>query len=177
MLSRFSRREKIMILTAAGFVGIGLLLQMLLFPAIDKRRNLKHQFRMKQEILSEMKSLRKRYEEISQTGMMQKQIIMKRKKSFTLFSFLDRLARKIGVKENVIYMKPSTRKSDGGSVTISNVKVKLDNLLMQQAVDFLYAIEMPGKAVHIPSLSLSHSGTDRKLTAVIETETILLNGS
>lgn len=166
-----------MILIAVGFVGMGLLVWLLLFPAIDERRNLKQQLQVKQENLDEMRALRDRYEEIRQTGMGQKRIIMKRESSFTLFSFLDRLAHKIGVKENVVYMKPSTRKSQGGRMTISNVKVKLDNLLMSQAVEFLYAVEMSDKAVRIPSLSLSTSGADRKLTAVIETETIVLDES
>ncbi|SLM33233.1 conserved hypothetical protein [Desulfamplus magnetovallimortis] len=164
-----------MILTAMSVIAIAIITHFIIFPAIDKKENIIHRITIKQKELYEMESLKLRYNKIRQAEIAEKAIVMKRDASFTLFSFLDQLARTIQVRQNVAYMKPSARKSDISGVTISNVKVKLDNLLIDKVVDLINAIETSENGVHITSLSLAASGNDRKLTAVIETETIVLD--
>ena len=101
-------------------------------------------------------------------------ILSQRTKGFTLFSFLDTLAEKSGVKDNVAYMKPSSRTFNDKNYAISMVKIKLDALYLKELVDFLYSVESSRNGVHIRSLSLSKTGKEQTmLDAIVEAETLV----
>ncbi|MBF0205084.1 MAG: type II secretion system protein M, partial [Desulfamplus sp.] len=173
MLSKISRREQDLVLTASVIIVLFIIIRLIFFPALDRRQALTNQLEAKKDALAQMADLEKRYAEIQKSVMAEKMMVMKRDKDFTLFSLLDRLAQQSNVKANVSYMKPSTRKSENSDLILSNVKVKLDDIDMRQAVEFIYKIEASDNMVHIRSISLSKSGEEQKLTAIIETETIM----
>ncbi len=172
MLSRLSQREQNMVSVAAIFLILFIVIRFTFLPAIDKRQSLSNQIDAKKDILKQMSQLAERYEQIQTSLNAEKLMVMKRDKSFSLFSFLDKLAQQSNVKENVAYMKPSTRKSENGDMTISTVKVKLDGVVIKQVLDFIYKIESSENFVYIPSLSISKTGDGQNLSAIIETETI-----
>ncbi|MBF0302115.1 MAG: type II secretion system protein M [Desulfamplus sp.] len=173
MLSRLSIRERDMVSIAAVIVILFIVIRFIFFPALDRRRALANQLHSKKNTLQEMSELALRYQSIKSSLTAEKALAMKRDKSFTLFSFIDKLAQESNVKENVSYMKPATRKSDNGDLLVSSVKIKLDGIVMRQAVNFIYKIEASDKLVYIPSLSISKTGEEQKLSAIIETETIM----
>lgn len=166
-----------MVSVASVIVIVFILIRFIFFPTLERRQAMVNQLGAKKDMLKKMVELERGYGEIQKSIMAEKTLAMQRDKSFTLFSFLDRLAQESNVKENVAYMKPSTRKSENGNLIISSVKVKLDGIVIKQAVDFLCKIEASDNLVHIPSLSLSKSGDGQKLSAIIETETIMPSGS
>jgi len=101
-----------------------------------------------------------------------------RDKAFSLFSFLDTEAKKCGVKDNVEYMRPTSRDLENSKYNVSRVKVKLSQVYLMELVDFLYLVESSGNHVAITSISLSRTGKKKKLLdAVIEAETLILKGS
>ncbi|MBF0232319.1 MAG: type II secretion system protein M [Desulfamplus sp.] len=173
MLSRLSRRERNMVMLSLLVIVLFIVVQFIFFPAIDRRQALVNQLHAKKDTLEQMSELGTRYSEIQASMMTQRKMVMKRDKSFTLFSFIDRLAQESNIKDNVAYIKPSTRKSESTNLLFSNVKVRIDSIAMQQAVDFIYKIESSDSMVHIRSLSFSKSGDENKLSAIIETETIV----
>ena len=176
LLTRFSHREQVMIGSATAVIAIAVLFQLILFPAIDQRRTTKHQLEMKRNALLEMETLVNEYRLIRQSGDLNLAYLKNRKASFTLFSFIDQLAKQIGVREKVVYMKPSSKRSpDKKGFTISQVKVKLEDLAMEQLVNVLHGIEKSGNGVQITALSLISSGQMRRLTAILETETIIIS--
>lgn len=177
MLSALSNRERDILSVASVIIMLFLMLHFIFLPAIERRQSLVKQLNAKQEALKEMAEFEKRYTDIKHSVEEEKRVAMRRDRSFTLFSFIDRLAQESNVKDNVAYMKPSTRKSENGDILFSSVKVKLDGIVMKQAVDFLHKIETSENFVHILSLSLSKAGDEQKLSVIIETETIMTSGS
>ncbi len=172
MLSRLSQREENMVSIAAIFVILFIVSRFIFLPAIDKRQLLANQIDAKKDVLKQMSELARRYEEIQNYLDAEKLVVMNQDKSFSLFSFLDKLAQQSNVKENVAYMKPSTRKSESGDMTIATVKVKLDGVVIRQVLDFIYKIESSENFVYIQSISISKTGDGQNLSAIIETETI-----
>jgi len=149
-----------------------LAVQFLLVPALDRKNKLETRITAKEAALSELFQLEKEYQSLEQRTELDKRMISRRDKNFTLFSFLDVLAEKSGVKEKVAYMKPSSRMSETGETTLSLVRVKVESLCLQELVDFMVGIETAGNGVYITSVSLSATGKEKKrLDAVIETET------
>ncbi len=176
LLTRFSQREQVMIGSATAVIAIALLFQLILFPAIDQRRTTRRQLEMKKNALLEMEALVNDYRLIRQSGNVNLAYLKNRNPSFTLFSFIDQLAKRIGVREKVVYMKPSSKRSlDKKGFTISQVKVKLEDLAMEQLVNVLHGIEKSGNGVQITTLSLTSSGQMRRLTAILETETVIMS--
>jgi len=177
MLSKLSKREQDLLLAASVVIILALIVPLIFSPALERRQALTNQLKAKKDTLIQMKELERRYADIQRSVVAEKAMAMRRDKSFTLFSFLDRLAQESNVKESVAYMKPSTRKLEGSDLTLSNVKVKLDGITIKQAEEFIYKVETSDQMVHIRSMSLSRSGEEQKLTAIIETETMMPAGS
>ncbi|MBF0389226.1 MAG: hypothetical protein HQK71_03890 [Desulfamplus sp.] len=175
MLSALSRREQNMVLSAFIAILLFIIAHFIFFPAVDRRKSLESQLNAKKEALKEMLELSQDYEAIKRSVMDEINLTMRRDKSFTLFSFIDRLAQESSVKDNVAYMKPATRKSESGDTQFSIVKVKLDDVVIKQIVDFIYKIESSDNLVRISSLSISKASDKKKLSAIVETETIILS--
>ncbi|MBF0228433.1 MAG: type II secretion system protein M [Desulfamplus sp.] len=173
MFSSLSRREQDVVSVGSVAVILFILIQFILLPTLDKRQSFINKVNAKKDALKEMVELESRYQEIQSSVMAEKILVMKRDKSFTLFSFLDRLAQESNVKDNVSYMKPFKRQSENSEVAFSSVKVKLDEVVMRQVVDFIYKIESSNNLVYISSLSLSRTGENGQLSAIIEAETIV----
>jgi len=171
----FSKRE-VHVLTFGGlflivFIAVGFIYS----PSIEKRDNLERILAEKQDSLEEMVLLSQQLLSVSNSSDIQTETIAKRKKEFSLFSFLDSQARQSNVKENVASMKPFTKKLEKSVYTVAIVKVKLKEVYLKALVDFLYHIESSKNGVTITSLSLTKTGKDKvKLDALIETQTLML---
>src|SRR5210317_674526 len=105
---KLSRREKYSVYTVSIALFLFVLIQFFVFPFLDKKERLARMIRIKTSALEEMKMLRSDYEAITQKASLSKRRFSKRQKGFTLFSFLDKLARETGLKDSITYMKPST---------------------------------------------------------------------
>ena len=101
--------------------------------------------------------------------------IKKRPKSFTLFSFIDKLAGTSGIKSNIVYMKPSTSNLKNSAYTLSMVEIKMTSLTMEQLTAFLYGIEDPANMVWIKRISISKGDKNESLlNSVLQVETFQL---
>jgi general secretion pathway protein M len=169
-----SLREK-QVLAAGIFLAVVFLWAgLVVMPALDKRSALEKQLESKQESLVRMRSLAREYGEITSAGEKAGLTLAGRPGNFTLFSFLDTLARESGVKDNIAYMKPSFVKLEKSSHSIALVKLKLDNLGYAGLVDYLARIEGSENGVFIKSLALAKTGRDMNfLEAVIEAQTLV----
>ncbi len=171
----FSKRE-INVLTVGGIVLIVFLAAQFIYsPAIEKRKSSQRILAESQAALKEMVVLKQEFSAISTNFDIKAERIAKRKKNFSLFSFLDSQARLSDVKENVVYMKPFTKELENSLYTLENVKVKLTDVYLKELIDFLFRIESSPNSVTITSFALSKSGKDNtRLEAIIETETLML---
>jgi general secretion pathway protein M len=169
-----SQRDKKALIICAGFLITFIVIQFILVPALDRKKELEQRVAANETALNEIISLQQEYSSLSRMNMAETDILSQRAKGFTLFSFLDTLAEKSGVKDNVAYMKPSSRTFNDKNYAISMVKIKLDTLYLKELVDFLYNVESSRNGVHIRSLSLSKTGKEQTMIdAIVEAETLV----
>ncbi|GAG47674.1 unnamed protein product, partial [marine sediment metagenome] len=85
-----------------------------------------------------------------------KQILARRKKGFTLFSFLERAAGDAAVKAHIKYMKPSVSPGPG-RYKESLVEMRLEAITLQQLMGYLYRIESRKNVVSIKRISIKEN--------------------
>jgi general secretion pathway protein M len=169
------RREKMAVTAAAVALGVFLLLQIIVFPVIDRGDDLHRQIKSKTRDLKEMQALKDEYTSLSRYSNDLENGIKKRPRTFTLFSFIDRLAGTSGIKGNIVYMKPSTSNLKNSSYSLSMVEIKLNALTMEQLTAFLYGIEDSANMVWIRRLSITKSDNNQNLlNSVLQVETFAL---
>ena len=172
MAIKLSRREKQSIYLASGFLCIFIVVQFIVYPLVDKKNRLRRNIQVKTKMLEDIKSLKNRYDTIQQKAKLAKIDFSKRKKGFTLFSFLDQLSGKAGIKEHITYMKPSTTTQKNSPFKISMVEMKLQAVTLNQLIPYLYMIETSDNIVNIKRLSISKTGKQKDfINAVLQVET------
>lgn len=165
---RLARREKYLVLGAACFVVIFLVLQFAIFPFFEQRRRIQRGLKSKQDSLQEIMRLRSEFQAYRKSSVGMQQNLTRRKAGFTLFSFLEDAAGKADVKANIKYMKPSVSSSTGPHKE-STVDMKLEAITLQQLVDYLYRIESPDYLVAIKRISISETKKEKGyLDAIVQ---------
>ena len=120
-----------------------------------------------------MIALQQEYRHLKRDSELSERNFLKRDKKFTLFSFLDQLAGRSGVKENISYMKPTTSKKQEAGHKKSIVEMKLKDITMNQLTSYLHGIETSKNMVFVKRLSISKKGSqDRFITVVLQAETV-----
>jgi len=153
---KLATREKHLIWAGAVFLAIFVLLQFLIFPFFESKKRMARGLKAKEKGLSEIVRLRTEYQTYQTASQSISEALSKRKRGFTLFSFLDDAAGKAQVKTHIKYMKPSTPMSTG-PFKESMVEMKLEALTLQQLVGYLYLIESPRDLVSIKRLSVKEN--------------------
>jgi len=119
-----------------------------------------------------MTALKSEYNTIKKRTELSKLRFEKREKGFTLFSFLDKLTGKAGIKNHVIYMKPSTSVQKNSPFKISQVEMKLQGLTLKQLTSYLHMVETSKNLANIKRLSISKTGKQEGfIDAVLQVET------
>jgi general secretion pathway protein M len=133
-------REKLVMI--AGGVAVALLLfyRFGLSPALERLRTLDRLVATKERDLHEMKTLRETY--LAQKRLMEEvnQSLAQRGQDFAIFSFLEELANKAGIKNNIMYMKPALT-TPGELFRESSVEMRLEGIVLPQLTRYLYDIE------------------------------------
>ena len=153
MLMKLAKREKYFIAIAGSALAIFFFFQLLVFPFFDKRERLRRGVEAKEEGLREMLRMRVEYEALKQDSQGIDRYLARRKRGFTLFSFLETAAGAAEIKEHIKYMKPSTSKSTG-PYKESIVEMKLETVTMKQLVRYLERIESPQNVVNTKRISI-----------------------
>lgn len=169
-----SNRDKKALIICAGFLMAFIVVQFMLLPTLEKRKALEQSLIARSASLEELINLEREYIILAGRTGVENSAISGRETDFTLFSFIDTLAEQSGVKDNVAYMKPSSRTLTNRAYAVSMVKIKLDSLYLKEFVDFINGVESSPNHVQIKSLSLSKTGKDNTLIdAIVEAETIV----
>jgi general secretion pathway protein M len=168
----FNRREKYLV--SAGLAGIlvFLILQLLVFPHYEKQDRLSQMVRAKQKTLEDIRQLKAEYETLRVRTDWSKSRIDQRDRGFTLFSFLDELAGKAGLKQNITYMKPSTTIQKNNPLKISQVEMKLQAITVDQLVSYLHMVETSANMVTVKRMSVTREGKQEgSISVVLQVET------
>ncbi len=169
---KLQRREKLAIVIAGGVVVFLLILQLVIFPTLDGRTRLSKTITQKRTDLQKIHDLRAEYQSLSRNNSTMEARLKRRPKTFTLFSFIDRLAGKSQLKANIAYMKPGTTNIKNSPLRLSTVEMKLNGLTMEQLVAFLHGVEDQRRAVWLRRITISKGDkVDDLLNVVLQVET------
>lgn len=166
---QLSRRDKFAIAIGASALLVFALIQWVVFPVLDRQASLADALQRQTAVLAETRALA---QEIAQMRAVMSESLQRRAtqtKGFNLFSFLDGLAARSGLKGNIVYMKPSVSKIKNTEMSLSTVEMKLEAIQLNQLVQFLHLVETSTEEVTIRRMSLLTTGKDQKtLNAVLE---------
>ena len=147
-------RDRIAVLIAGVVLFVFLIVQLVIFPAIDQRDRLKRTIEANASALEEIKQLKTEYEATTRNTRDMGNQLKRRPGNFTLFSFIDKLAGKSGIKSNIEDMKPSTANLKNSPYTLSLVEMKISSLTMDQLTQFLHGVENNESLVWIKRISI-----------------------
>lgn len=150
---KLAKREKYLVTMAACALGLFLIFELLVFPFFEERDRLRRGIEAKKEALEEMAALRAEYQSYESSASGLEQRLDRRRREFTLFSFLDRAAGNADIKDQIKSMKPSA--SEGkGPYKESMVEMKLEMVTLKQLLDYLYRIELPEQVIQVKRISI-----------------------
>jgi len=153
---KLARREKYFVFGAGLSLASFLLLELLVFPFFDTMQRVQRGVKVKEAALAEIAQLSSEYQRYQSGSRNLRQSLAQRKGGFSLFSFLDKAAGDVGIKEYIKYMKPSTS-TGPGQYKESLVEMKLEAIALSQLVDYLYKIEAPENLVTIKRISIKET--------------------
>ena len=168
-----NKRERYAIMLAVGVIGIFLIVTFIVEPFFSRTDQLKKSLRDKAVVLEQMRQLQSEYGTLTQKTEVSKALFNRRQKGFKLYPFLGQLADEAGIKDNITYMKPTTKVDRNSPYKISRVEMKLDGITLKQLTTYLYGVETSKNMVDIKRISISKK--DKKqglLTAVLQVETV-----
>jgi hypothetical protein len=167
-----TKREKYAIWIAGALISVVILMQVVIFPLVERRQQLNRQIEAQSQTLKEMLALKADYEGTKSIADSERGRIAGRSSGFTLFSFLDTLAGQVGLKDRIAYMKPSKTTLENSPYALSVVETKLQNITMKQLTSYLYRIETSDNLVRVRGLSISKTGKQAgTIDAVLMAET------
>ncbi len=158
-LEKLNNRERGVLFGGIVFVLCFTLLQLVIIPFLDSRRNLEASIARKKQELVEIKQLQQEYLSLkSEEGTIQTRI-GQRGAGFTLFTFLDQQATAAEVKKQIKYMKPST--VEGTELNEAMVEMKLQKITLSALVEFIRLVESEKNVVFIRRFSIQESGDEQ----------------
>lgn len=169
---KLNRRERLAVLVGIGFLCLFVLARFVVFPFMDKKDRLRRSLATNTENVEEIRSLKKEYSLLISERENAKKRFNQRRKGFTLYSFLDRLAGEVGIKDKMTYMKPTVTRQKDSPYKTSIVEMKLNGITLDQITQYLYKIETSKNMVTIKRLSLTKSDDKQGiLNVVLQVET------
>ena len=161
-----STRDKTALTIGGLVLMVFLLVQFVFSPLLDKRKRLEKTVALREQHLAEMRTMQERSSRLHAQSSGLTQQLAGREKGFSLFSFLEQMASRAGVKEYIAYMKPSTMTGEGPLKQVM-VEIKLQALGLAQLVRFLELIESPENVVEIKRISIQENSKSKGTLDVI----------
>lgn len=172
MLNKLNEREKFAVFFGLAGVVVFLILQWAVFPILEQRQRTARQVAVKGSEIVEMQQLQSEYRQIQTAFEGNRAQLQKRPRQFSLFSFLDALAGKTGLKKKIVYMKPSTVNEMNTKGKRARVEIKIREVTLDQISRFLYSVEASPNMISVPRLSITQkSQGNGLLEAVFQVET------
>ena len=159
-----SQREQ-RVLIGAGLISVCLLLYLGVDSVVQKYDKLEDKITGTREEIQKISRLRTQYMEAHQQLVDIKQKLDRMEKGFSLLSFIEDLANKADIRENIGSVKP--KKIPLNDTYDENiVELKIDNVSLSELVDFIYKIENSGQLLKVKRLRIKTRYDNRDLLNV-----------
>ena len=123
------QRDKMALTVAAVVVGVLLILQWTVFPILDRRTRLRDDIKTSKAALAKMQLIKAEHGTLARNNQDLDGALRRRPKNFTLFSFIDQLAGKNNIKQNI------TTNHSVGSLVALTLQLGCDILSMLQVIE------------------------------------------
>ncbi len=171
---KLARREKIMVASGACCLVFFLLLHFIVLPVFSSKAKFQRNIEVARDRIDEMVRLRREYEGIKGNSGGVRKALAGRSKGFTLFSLLEKMATRAGLKDRIKYIKPSTSQAKG-DYKVASVEMQFEGITMRELFNYLYRIEDPKNVLRIKRLSIrKHKEKDGYVDATLQVSTVQL---
>ena len=167
-------RREMGIFLAGGLFILGLLYYLLVVsPGFSKQESLIKHVDKREGDLAKMIELKAQWERFEKSKVYAERILAKRGDKFTLLSFLEGVSREVGIDGNIQYLKPISHAEDAGALKLSGMEMTLDDININQLLNFLYRVEYSQKLIKIQRIRIQRttSGKGETLKVTLEANT------
>lgn len=159
MTTRLKRREKIVVVGGIALLIFFLVYQFVILPIENRVELLERIIPKKEKELHETVSLKNEYETLGSGGNQKIKKTERKGKSTVTLSYLEDLAQRAGLKDNIQYMKPLS-KSKSGRYLQNSMEIKLLKVPAEGLTRFLYDIEKSDRPLSVTELDIRTNKRD-----------------
>jgi len=156
---KISRREKIFLVGGIGILALILVIQMLIFPALKRSKDLDRLIFQKEKEIQDLRRLKKELGSLKEAHAALLQKIPAEERTMEPLSKLDRLIERTGLRENVRVIKPSPAP---GSRMELWIEVALEKVDLPHLTRFLYEIQSSASGIRIEKMNIKPRYTSPK---------------
>jgi len=157
----------------------GLFLVALLFyfvvisPGFSKQKTLERSIARKKAELVKITDLNRTWESFKRDRSDVESALKTRGDLFSLLSFLEGVTREVGIDKNIQYIKPVTFPPSEGPFRPEGIELSLENMGMEQLVNFLYKVEHTGNLLYVKRIKILKAtrGTSSTLKVTLQVNT------
>ena len=172
-LKKLNRREKYIVYSVGCLLGLLVIAQFIIRPFFESKQQLERTLQTRKVELEQMRALQAEYKALKGKMQLSQVRVNKRQKGFTLNSFLVQTAGRVGIKDRISSIKPTTTAQKNSNFKVSRVEMKVDAISLEQLTAFLHGVETSKNMVMVKKLSLSKK--DKKegfINVIMQVETI-----
>lgn len=160
-LQNLGARERLFAVGGVVALLLILLYLMVIEPLVIRSSQLDRQIAKTQRDVQELHALQREYQA-------HKQVLdninskLQRQKSFAIFSHLEKLAGDTGIRNKILYMKP-TVSTPSDAYEEESVEVKMEGVTLEQLIRYLYQVENSPQFLKIKRLYIKPRLDNRQL--------------
>ena len=157
--------QKQVLLVASGLLVILAVGLLVIGPVVRGRQRLENDTQRSEERLQDLVRLEQTYRQLVAENAKLAKTLKERRQDFTLFAFLEGLARQEGLKQQIEFMRPSV-KPLSETYQEEQVEMRLTGVSLKKLVPYLYRIETSPEQVRIKRLTIRAQQRDQSLLEV-----------
>jgi type II secretory pathway component PulM len=150
-MKKLSPREKKALIGAIAAIIVFILFQFGVSPLLDRYEQMEGQIPKLKADLRAARRLQKNYKKLEAAVQAIRSRVDEREGAFNPYDFLDKLARKEGVRSNLDKIKSSTEEVSD-QYNEETVDIRLKNVNLAKLVRYLYSIEHSGQLLTVKEL-------------------------
>ena len=140
LFSKLSDRERWLALGAALFVGSALIFGIIVNPALEKRQRYLRMAQDKRQDLVQFNEYALEYRSLQSSLVDMEKMVASRSSDMSLLAAMEGNARKLGLADRIVSMKPFITELETGMVQ-SNVEMRVEKVDLKGLVQFIKAVE------------------------------------
>jgi general secretion pathway protein M len=157
-------RERLFVGGVGAVLVLFLIFKVAIDPLFKRSADLDRQIVTARRQLAELRTMQQEYQR-------QKSVVdsinsqLKKQQNFSIFSRLEEFAGQTGIRNKILYMKP-TVSTPSEVYNTESVEVKMEGVTLEQLVRYLYQIENSPQLLKIKSLDIKPRIDNRQILTV-----------